>query len=150
RCRAVRRACEDPGKGLGLTLRTRSCPIGATEGPRGARDHDRPKSLAAARSKSEGGAPVSQRREPVAAPRLRSRPRAQHRDGPSMATQTMGDKQSSTLDIQYQDKHLSLPLVHGTEDEVGVDIQKLRSGTGLITLDPGYGNTGACRSSITY
>jgi citrate synthase len=67
-----------------------------------------------------------------------------------MATQIMGDKQSSTLDIQYQDKHVALPLVRGTEDEVGVDIQKLRSATGLITLDPGYGNTGACKSAITY
>ena len=67
-----------------------------------------------------------------------------------MATQTMGDKQSSTLDIQYQDKAVSLPLVRGTEDEVGVDIQKLRQATGLITLDPGFGNTGSCKSSITY
>src|SRR5262245_10939370 len=67
-----------------------------------------------------------------------------------MATQTMGEKQSSTLDIQYQDRQVSLPLVRGSEDEVGVDIQKLRSSTGLITLDPGYGNTGACKSSITF
>ncbi len=67
-----------------------------------------------------------------------------------MATQTMGDKQSSSLDIHYQDKHASLPLVRGTEGEVGVDIQKLRSETGLITLDPGYGNTGACKSAITF
>jgi len=67
-----------------------------------------------------------------------------------MATQIMGDKQSTQLDITYQDKQVSLPLVRGTEDEVGVDIQKLRSATGLITLDPGYGNTGACKSSITY
>ncbi|MBK7877254.1 MAG: citrate synthase [Planctomycetes bacterium] len=62
----------------------------------------------------------------------------------------MGDKQSSTLDIQYQDKQVSLPLVRGTEDEVGIDIQKLRQTTGLITLDPGFGNTGSCKSSITY
>ncbi|MBI5362900.1 MAG: citrate synthase [Planctomycetes bacterium] len=62
----------------------------------------------------------------------------------------MGDKQSSTLDIHYQDKQVTLPLVRGSEDEVGVDIQKLRQATGLITLDPGYGNTGSCKSSITY
>ena len=67
-----------------------------------------------------------------------------------MATQTMGDKQSNTLDLQYQDKSVSLPLVRGSENEVGVDIQKLRQATGLITLDPGFGNTGSCKSSITY
>ncbi len=38
----------------------------------------------------------------------------------------------------------------GTENERAIDIQKLRSQTGCITMDPGYGNTGSCYSSITY
>jgi citrate synthase len=40
--------------------------------------------------------------------------------------------------------------VRGTEDETAFEIGKLRSSTGLITLDPGYGNTGACQSAITF
>jgi citrate synthase len=43
-----------------------------------------------------------------------------------------------------------LPVVRGSEDEVGVDISKLRARTGLITLDYGYVNTGATESAITY
>jgi citrate synthase len=44
----------------------------------------------------------------------------------------------------------SLPTVVGSEGEVGVDISKLRGTTGAITLDSGYGNTGSCKSSITF
>jgi citrate synthase len=40
--------------------------------------------------------------------------------------------------------------VKGSEGEVGIDIRQLRSKTGLITLDPGFGNTGACQSTITF
>ncbi len=47
-------------------------------------------------------------------------------------------------------KSVALPVVRGTEDEVAVDIEKLRAATGIITLDPGYGNTGACKSAITF
>jgi citrate synthase len=43
-----------------------------------------------------------------------------------------------------------LPLVRGTEGEQAIDISQLRSKTGLITLDPGFANTGSCESSITY
>jgi len=48
------------------------------------------------------------------------------------------------------DKTLELPIVVGTEGEKGIDISKLRQETGVITLDPGYGNTGSCQSAITY
>ncbi|MFG0251102.1 MAG: citrate synthase, partial [Phycisphaeraceae bacterium JB051] len=34
--------------------------------------------------------------------------------------------------------------------EHGVDISKLRAQTGYITLDDGYGNTGSCKSAITF
>jgi citrate synthase len=43
-----------------------------------------------------------------------------------------------------------LPLVIGTEGEIALDISNLRQETGLITLDPGYANTGSCKSSITF
>jgi citrate synthase len=45
---------------------------------------------------------------------------------------------------------LTLPTIVGTENEVGIDISALRAKTGCITLDPGYGNTGACKSAITF
>ena len=43
-----------------------------------------------------------------------------------------------------------LPVVRGSEGEVAVDISRLRRQAGVITIDPGYGNTGSCRSSITF
>jgi citrate synthase len=43
-----------------------------------------------------------------------------------------------------------LPVTTGSEGEVGIDISKLRSQTGAITLDPSFANTGACESAITY
>jgi citrate synthase len=48
------------------------------------------------------------------------------------------------------DSEIELPVVEGTEQERAVDITKLRSATGYITLDDGYMNTGATKSSITY
>lgn len=47
-------------------------------------------------------------------------------------------------------KELELPTFSGSENELALDIAKLRSATGAITYDPGYGNTGACKSAITY
>jgi citrate synthase len=44
----------------------------------------------------------------------------------------------------------TLPVVVGSEGETGIDIGRLRAETGAITLDNGYGNTGACESSITF
>ena len=47
-------------------------------------------------------------------------------------------------------KEYELPVVIGTEQEKAFDCQKLRDATGYITMDPGYGNTGACMSAITF
>ncbi|HUR27317.1 MAG TPA: citrate/2-methylcitrate synthase, partial [Planctomycetota bacterium] len=55
-----------------------------------------------------------------------------------------------SVQLVYQGKSIQMPVVRGTEGEVGIDISKLRQETGLITLDPGYGNTGSCQSSITF
>jgi citrate synthase len=41
-------------------------------------------------------------------------------------------------------------VVVGTENEVSVDISKLRAESGVITLDDGYSNTGSCQSAITF
>ena len=42
------------------------------------------------------------------------------------------------------------PVVEGTEKEKAIDISKLRAKTGYVTLDPGYKNTGATMSAITF
>jgi citrate synthase len=55
-----------------------------------------------------------------------------------------------TAIITFEGKQLELPVIEGTEGELGVDIAQLRSKLGLITLDPGFGNTGSCMSAITF
>lgn len=57
---------------------------------------------------------------------------------------------TETVTLQVDGKTYQLPLVQGTEGERAIDIRHLRAETGLITLDPGYGNTGSCESAITY
>lgn len=52
--------------------------------------------------------------------------------------------------ISINDNNNNYPLIEGTEKELAIDISQLRSSTGAITLDPGFKNTGACTSSITY
>ena len=42
------------------------------------------------------------------------------------------------------------PVIKGSEGEKPIDISKLRSSTGYITLDNGFGNTGSCQSGITF
>jgi citrate synthase len=53
-------------------------------------------------------------------------------------------------ELHYDGKRIELPIVEGTEGERAIDIQKLRDTTGLVTLDPGYGNTGSCESSVAF
>jgi len=57
---------------------------------------------------------------------------------------------NQTVELIVDGKPLELPTVTGSEGEVGIDISELRNKTGCITLDPGYGNTGACESAITF
>ena len=52
--------------------------------------------------------------------------------------------------LSYGGKDIELPIVEGTENEKAIDIAKLRVQTGLITIDPGFKNTGSTTSSITY
>ena len=56
----------------------------------------------------------------------------------------------TTASFSLGDKSYDLPVVQGTENEVGVDITKLRSLSGAITLDPGFNSTGACESAVTF
>ena len=57
---------------------------------------------------------------------------------------------NGTVEMIIDGKPLELPTFVGSEGEVGIDIATLRNKTGCITLDPGYGNTGACKSAITF
>jgi len=52
--------------------------------------------------------------------------------------------------LKLEDQEYKLNVVKGTMDEKGIDISKLRAETGYVTLDDGYGNTGACQSKITF
>jgi citrate synthase len=55
-----------------------------------------------------------------------------------------------TATLTIDGKTYEIPLVIGTEGERALDIGSLRRDTGLVTLDPGYVNTGSCESSITF
>ncbi len=57
---------------------------------------------------------------------------------------------TESASLRIGEQELELPVVRGTEGDDAVDIGKLRSETGHITLDPGYGNTGAATSAITF
>jgi citrate synthase len=57
---------------------------------------------------------------------------------------------STTAEINLGDKQVTLPVIVGSEGEHAIDIAKLRAQTGYITLDDGYGNTGSCKSAITF
>ena len=52
--------------------------------------------------------------------------------------------------LTYNGQSYELPVIEGTENEKAVDISKLRGQSGLITLDPGFKNTGSTKSGITY
>ncbi len=56
----------------------------------------------------------------------------------------------SIIKVKINNKEIELPVIKGSENEHGIDITKLRKETGFITLDPGYANTGACVSNITF
>lgn len=55
-----------------------------------------------------------------------------------------------TATLSYGDKSIELPVIEGSETELAVNIKALRADTGLITLDPGFKNTGSCESAITF
>jgi citrate synthase len=57
---------------------------------------------------------------------------------------------SETVKLTIQDKIYELPVIEGSENEKAIDISKLRSQTGYITIDTGFKNTGSTTSSITF
>ncbi len=57
---------------------------------------------------------------------------------------------SDSAKLSFNGQDFELPVITGTEKESAIDIAKLRSATGLITIDPGYKNTGSTTSAITF
>ena len=57
---------------------------------------------------------------------------------------------SKTAILEVDSEKFELPIVTGSENEIGIDISKLRDLSGMITLDPGYKNSGSCTSEITF
>jgi citrate synthase len=57
---------------------------------------------------------------------------------------------SKIATLEIDGKTFEFPVIQGSENEVAVDISKLRDVSGVITLDPGYKNSGSCKSEITF
>ena len=53
-------------------------------------------------------------------------------------------------ELKIKGNTYELPIIVGTENEVGLDISKLRAQSGAITVDPGFKNTGSTKSAITF
>jgi citrate synthase len=68
----------------------------------------------------------------------------------SMSAGSMSAEPAGTAKLILDGREHEFPVVIGAEQERGIDIAALRSATGAITLDPGYGNTGSCLSAITF
>jgi len=52
--------------------------------------------------------------------------------------------------LTFEDKVIDLDVITGSENEIGIDISKLKIKSGMITLDPGFKNTGSCESKVTF
>lgn len=58
---------------------------------------------------------------------------------------------SDKATLEYNGQKYEFPVIKGSEDELAVNIKTLRGVSGgLITIDPGYKNTGSCESAITF
>ncbi len=57
---------------------------------------------------------------------------------------------SKIATLEIDGKKFELPIIVGSENEIAIDINKLRDLSGVITLDPGYKNSGSCKSDITF
>jgi citrate synthase len=55
-----------------------------------------------------------------------------------------------SVELRYAGGELELPVKPATEGSPGIEVTKLLSSTGLVTLDPGFVNTAACSSEITF
>ena len=52
--------------------------------------------------------------------------------------------------LKLDDQEYTFPTIEGVEHEKAVDFRTLRSASGYVSYDEGYGNTGSCQSEITF
>ena len=57
---------------------------------------------------------------------------------------------SDFAELHFNGEVYKIPVIEGTENEKALDISKLRGESGLITIDPGFKNTGSTKSAITF
>ena len=57
---------------------------------------------------------------------------------------------SDKAKLNFDNNEYEFQVVTGSEKEKAIDVSSLRSEANLITIDPGFKNTGSCRSSITF
>ncbi len=62
----------------------------------------------------------------------------------------MSDQTGTSFALTHPEGELALPVIDGTEAPQGLQIGKLLATTGTVTYDPGFMNTAACASAITY
>ena len=64
--------------------------------------------------------------------------------------QLLEEHVADTARIHFKGNDLELPIVVGSENEIGIDISQLRAKTGAVTIDPAFMNTASTESAITY
>ncbi|NAS14232.1 citrate synthase [Poritiphilus flavus] len=57
---------------------------------------------------------------------------------------------SDKATLEFNGEKYEFPVIEGSENELAIDVKTLRASSGMITLDPGYKNTGSCQSAITF
>mgnify|MGYP001493954036 FL=1 len=57
---------------------------------------------------------------------------------------------SKHAELHFEGKTYKIPVIEGTQNEQALDISRLRTDSGLITIDKGFKNTGSTESSITF
>ncbi len=57
---------------------------------------------------------------------------------------------SKPAELHFDGQTIELPVTEGSENERGLDINKLRDATGLVTIDNGFMNTASTNSAVTF
>jgi citrate synthase len=57
---------------------------------------------------------------------------------------------SKHAELHFEGNTYKIPVIEGTQNEQALDISRLRTDSGLITIDKGFKNTGSTESSITF
>jgi citrate synthase len=62
----------------------------------------------------------------------------------------MSNESNENVQITFNGKTITLPILKGTDGPSVLDIRTLHAQTGLLTYDPGFTSTASCESSITF